>query len=479
MKFNKILKQKKRNPSATNLAGGQAFEQSNRAELVTMLLTSFLDDQYYRTGNDTAKRIRALVNEIPDKEFVAKAALYARNEAGMRSVSHLVAGELAHSVKGQEWTKRFLEKVVYRVDDVLEILAYTLAVHGKPIPNSMKKGLGKALARFDKYQLAKYRKSSAELKLVDAVNLLHPPHTGAIGQLVNGELAPANTWETNLTRAGQEASSETEKQTNKARAWADLIRGKKIGYFALLRNLRNILEQAPGLTDETVKLLTDETLIRKSKVLPFRFRTALDALEQADLDRSLRQKVVSALSLAVDTSLANAPRFDGRTLIALDCSGSMIGKTIKIGSLFASVLYKTNDADLMLFSGDAKWLPVNSDDATLTIAQRLEEKAQWGGTNFHCIFQRARQPYDRIVILSDMQAWMGYYCPSDAFDRYVKKVGRRPKVYSFDLAGYGSLQFPERDVYAMAGFSDKTMETMGFLEQEKNTLIREIETIQI
>ena len=352
MKFNKILKKQRRNPSTHNLAGGQAFELSKRAELVTILLTSFLDNKYYRTGNETAKRIRALVNEIPDKEFVAKAALYARNEAGMRSVSHLVAGELAHSVKGKEWTKQFLDRVVYRVDDVLEILSYTMAVHGKPIPNAMKKGLGKALTRFDEYQLAKYRKESAELKLVDAVNLVHPAHTDAIRKLVNGELAPANTWETNLTRAGQEASTEKEKAERKAQAWSELIGQRKIGYFALLRNLRNILEQAPELVDDAVALLTDEDLVRKSKVMPFRFRTALDALEQADLDRRLRQKVVRALSQAVDMSLVNAPRFKGRTLIALDCSGSMMGKPMKIGSLFASVLYKTNDADLMLFSGD-------------------------------------------------------------------------------------------------------------------------------
>ena len=74
---------------------------------------------------------------------------------------------------------------------------------------------------------------------------------------------------------------------------------------------------------------------------------------------------------------------------------------------------------------------------------------------------------------------MGYYCPKDEFDRYVAKVGQRPKIYSFDLAGYGTLQFPEQDVYTMAGFSDKTMETMGFLEEDKSALIREIEKIEL
>lgn len=50
-------------------------------------------------------------------------ALYARREAGMRSVSHLVAGEISHAVKGQEWTQRFSDRVVFCADDVLSILS--------------------------------------------------------------------------------------------------------------------------------------------------------------------------------------------------------------------------------------------------------------------------------------------------------------------------------------------------------------------
>jgi hypothetical protein len=479
MKFNQLLKRNKRLPDTRNLAGGPAHSESQKLELVSIMLTSFLESQFYRSGDETAKRLIALIAQTADKKFVAKAALYARREAGMRSVSHLVAGEIAHSVKGEEWTKRFFERVVFRADDVLEILSYCLAVYGKPLPNALKKGLGQALAGFDDYQLAKYRRDSAELKMVDAVNLVHPPHTQALRRLVEGKLAPADTWEAKLTRAGQEAGSDLEKGERKAKAWTSLVRGKKIGYFALLRNLRNILEQAPELTDEVAKLLANETRIRRSLVLPFRFRTALDVVEKLEASDAGRRTIMRALNKAVDRSLANVPRFKGRTLIALDCSGSMIGRPMKIGSLFASVLYKTNAADLMLFGDDARFESFNVDDATLSIAQRIEEKAQWSGTNFHSIFQRANRAYARIVILSDMQAWLGNHTPRESFDRYAKKVGQRPRIFTFDLAGYGTLQFPERDVYALAGFSDKALETMKFLEEDKHALIREIESINL
>ncbi|MEM7015062.1 MAG: TROVE domain-containing protein, partial [Verrucomicrobiota bacterium] len=383
----------------------------------------------------------------------------------------------AHQVKGQDWTKRFIDRVVCRADDPLEILAYYLAVYGKPLPNALKKGLGSALARFEAYQLAKYRRESASLKLVDAVNLVHPPHTEALAALMNGSLKPANTWETKLTQAGQSAESDQDKSEKKAEAWTDLVRSRKIGYFALLRNLRNILEQAPDLIDDVRQLLVDETLIRKSLVLPFRFLTALDALETSGLRNA--DKLMASISDAVDISLANVPRFEGRTLVAVDTSGSMSGKPIKIASLFASVLYKANDAEVILFSNSAEYATFNKRDTTLTIAKSIQDKANYGGTDFHAIFKKARAGYDRIIILSDMQAWVGYYTPAKTFAAYRKRTGDSPKVFTFDLAGYGTLQFPEKDVYALAGFSDKTMDTLRFLEEDKSALLRQIETIEL
>ncbi|MCB1095543.1 MAG: TROVE domain-containing protein [Verrucomicrobiae bacterium] len=476
MKFNKLL-QRKSKRTTVNLAGGEAYAESPKLKLISMLLTSFLEDKFYRSGNDTVACLRKLANEVGDDRFVAKAALYARHEAGMRSVSHLIAGDLAARVKGAEWTKRFFDRIVRRPDDALEILAYSMAVHGKPLPNALKKGIGAALARFDHYQLEKYCGGSAELKLVDAVNLVHPPHTEALRALMNGTLAPAATWETGLTQAGQNAHSESDKVVRKAAAWTELMRSRKIGYFALLRNRRNILEQAPEATDDVIKLLTDRALIKRSLVLPFRFRTALDAL--ASVPGARNQMVIAALSDAVDLPLHNVPRFDGRTLIAMDCSGSMIGRPMKIGSLFAAVLFKASDADMMLFSGSARYVALNKNDSTLTIASRIEEKAEWSGTNFHAVFDQAKGAYDRVIILSDMQAWIGRHTPKSAFDAYVARSGKRPRIYSFDLAGHGTLQFPEREVYALAGWSDKVLDTLKFLEQDKHALVREIENIEL
>jgi 60 kDa SS-A/Ro ribonucleoprotein len=475
MLFNKNKKQGGAN--TVNLAGGDAFTESTKLELVALMFTSMLQNQYYRSANVTAQRLKELIGKIADKKFVAKAAIYARTEAGMRSVTHLAAGELAASVKGQPWTAKFYDKVVRRPDDALEILAYYLAAYGRPIPNALKKGLGAALARFDEYQVAKYRKTGAEISLVDVVNLVHPPHTEALGKLVKGTLAPAETWETKLTQAGAAAENEDELAELKKEAWEKLIAGRKIGYFALLRNLRNVLTLAPEATDAAIAMLTDETLIRKSLVLPFRFVTALEALQQANLPNA--GDVLAALSEAVDKSLVNVPRFEGKTLIALDGSGSMSGRPIKIGALFAATLAKSNDADLLLFDNTAKYVSLNKRDSTLTLAKWLESQAKGGGTNFHSIFDQATRAYARIIILSDMQGWIGNHAPVASFAKYRQKFAADPRVFSFDLQGYGTLQFPERQIYCLAGFSDKTMETLQYLDSDPKALIKKIEAVEL
>jgi 60 kDa SS-A/Ro ribonucleoprotein len=456
--------------NTVNLAGGAAFTETAKLELASLMLTSTLTDKYYATGNQEAARLKQLIAEQPDKKFVAKAALYARREAGLRSISHLAAAELARSVKGADWTASFFASVVRRPDDALEILSCYLAQYGRPIPNSLKKGLGRALTAFDEYQLAKYRKEQADLSLVDAVNLLHPPVSAALTKLMKGTLPAADTWETKLTQAGADVSA-------KSQAWAELVRSGKIGYFALLRNLRNILEMAPEVTPEVIRLLTNPQLIRQSLVMPFRFTTALEALESSALPQA--SVVMSALSDAVDVALANVPVFAGRTLVALDTSGSMAGRPIKIGALFAATLAKSNGADLMLFSGDAEYLPVNRRDSTLSLAKWIESKAAMSATNFHAIFQRAKGAYDRIILLSDMQGWVGHDAPTKSFEDFKQRTNCDPKVFSFDLNGHGTLMFPQRNVYALAGFSDKTLETLALLDSDPQALIKMIEAVAL
>ncbi len=475
-RFNTPMRAKTR---TENLAGGEAYQESPELHLVSILLTSFIKDQFYRFADETySELVDLIVNHAIDPKFVAKAAIFARNEFGMRTVSHVVAATLAAEVKGKTWTKHAYEKMVRRPDDILEILSFYLSAWGKPIPNSLKKGLAASFQKFDEYQLSKYKKEKAAMSLVDAVNLLHPKGNPGIDALMSGALKPAETWETKLTQAGQQAEDVEDKDSLKREAWRELVISRKIGYFALLRNLRNIVETKDSeLIKAAADMLVQENLIRKSLVLPFRFATAHDEVTRGTSVSAARD-IIIALNKAIDISCKNVPELLGDTLVVLDVSGSMGGRPAQIGSLFAAILCKANNADLMLFSNHAEYRQYNPMDSVLTIANNIRFAA--GGTNFQAIFETANRKYDRIVILSDMQGWMGYYSPSTTtYPTWKKRFNADPFIYSFDLTGYGTLQFPERSIYCLAGFSEKVFDIMKLLEEDKQAMINKIKAVEL
>jgi hypothetical protein len=249
--------------------------------------------------------------------------------------------------------------------------------------------------------------------------------------------------------------------------------------MALLRNLRNIEQTGDEmLIDLACKALGVEKAIRNSKVLPFRFETAMGEIRN--------RKLIMALSHAEEIALANVPHLDGRTAVVVDVSGSMwtpVGKSRTmtcnvLAALFAAALYKSNDCDVMTFDTRARYVSLNPTDSLSTISDKIA-RSGGGGTDFRAIFETLSEAYDRIIILSDMQAWVGYHAPQKELKAYRRKYGSDPHVYSFDLAGYGTMQFPEQKVYALAGFSEKVFDVMALLEQDRNAMVNAIEAVEL
>jgi 60 kDa SS-A/Ro ribonucleoprotein len=132
-------------------------------------------------------------------------------------------------------------------------------------------------------------------------------------------------------------------------------------------------------------------------------------------------------------ALGNVPELPGSTLVALDTSDSMVSAPVnrrapgarrgsaaevvitasEVGALFAASLVKRCGAELIVFSESALYVNLNLADSLLTMSQRIPFAS--GGTNFHAIFLAAARAYDRIVIISDMQGWIGYHTPAQEF----------------------------------------------------------------
>ena len=461
-----------------NLAGGEAFSLEPEMELTLNVLTSFVKESFYLSEREGLKKTRDVISRA-DPTFLPKLALYARHKIGMRTISHVLAAELA--TKRFNGKKDFYRDIVKRPDDMFEIIAYykrfcKKAGGGKKLflNNSLKRGFAEAFSKFDGYQLAKYRGEGKEIKLVDLVNLLHPKAVGrnadALAKLVKGELKSTETWEAKLSKTGQDAGNEEDLKSLKKSAWMDLLSNKKIGYFALLRNLRNIITQAPEAIPLACEMLTDERLIESSLVMPFRFSTAYDELTK--IYPSGSQPIIQALHDATSKSCKNVPRFTGKTVVAVDISGSMRGQPSDIASLFGAILTKSNNADLIKFGTKATYVSYNQFDTIYTIRDYLKYGNH--NTDFKPVFRLLDKKYDRIIILSDMQGWVDRESPKRVFEMYCEKFECKPFVYSWDLKGYGTTQLPEDQIFLLAGFSDKVFDVMRLLETDKNALYNEI-----
>jgi len=489
-----------------NLAGGEAFSVSPELEFAALCLTTCLKDQFYRSAADTHRQMLRLMETIRDKKFIAQTGIFARNEFGMRSVTHVIAGELPNLVKDQNWVKHAINKTVRRADDITEIMAYWFHRNGKhkgggvPVPNSLKRGLAMSFDKFDGYQLAKYRAAGKEVSLIDVVNLVRPRPTeknaDALKALVTDDLRSSTTWESKISAAGQGTKDETVVAKRKADAWEQLVLSGKIGYFALLRNLRNIVEQADRkVLDAALELLVDPKRIKSSLVLPFRYLTAYYTLMEAGVPA----KVLGAVSDAVSIALNNVPEFDGDTLVILDRSGSMGGGNQRlkggsyywgrdkgigsdpwdIGAMFAAALARTNEADVLLFSSQGKYVTINPRSDIFGVIESLEKYRDGQGTDFKRMIETINKPYDRIVILSDEQGWVGYRAPTKELAEYKRKYNCNPAVYSLDLQGYGTLMFPERSVYTLAGWSDKVFDIMKMFGEDPNALVNTIKRVKL
>jgi len=447
-KFN----QTKPTNKTTNLAGGKAFKMDARSELTHAVLTTFLEDKFYESGNDRIDRIKELV-ALNKPEFVANLAFVARTEFHLRSVSHLLLGELAKVHKGDDLVKRAIVACAIRPDDLIEIFAYL----GKPLPKQVKRGIRNALYKFNRYQLAKYKAEGKKYSMIDLFNVVHPKaqfandeQKQAWSDLMNGDLISTDTWESKLSK------------NPSAKAFEDLILENKMGYMAVLRNLNNFDKY--GISKEAQDLviakLVDPEEIRKSKQLPFRFYNAYKNV-------SNNRVFLDAISEAMDLSVSNVPNLGGKTLIAIDTSGSMSG-CIDKASVFGATLMKANvGADVILYDTRVGELVKSSRIPVVDLTESIIKSAMGGGTQTSLVFEYAQLngvKYDRIIIISDSESW-NEHSVQHSYNLYKTYAKNDPFVYAIDIEGYGSSDIIGSKVKHLAGWSDRLLDFISAFEK--------------
>jgi 60 kDa SS-A/Ro ribonucleoprotein len=303
VKLNKIVR-------AFTYEGAPGKRFTPETELKRALMNCLLwEDQFYEDGVAIADRIKTLVPQV-EPAMVAALAIAAREQMKLRHAPLLVAREMARHEKHRVLVADTLARVIQRPDEMTELLAiYWADALGpmqqrkrQPVSAQIKKGLARALTKFDAYQLAKYDRDGA-VRIRDVLFLVHAKPKDATQekvwkQLVDGELVAPDTWEV-LLSSGKDKRDTFER----------LIAEKKLGGLALLRNLR--LMQKAEVPRKTIADAIDA--MRTDRILPYRFITA--ARYAPDLEPELEAAMLK--------SVKGYARLSGRTRLLIDVSGSM------------------------------------------------------------------------------------------------------------------------------------------------------------
>jgi hypothetical protein len=487
-----------------NYEGDIAYKMSPKLELYATTCCASLQNKFYEEASDTIERLRSLVGKVPP-EFVAKLAVYTREQMYLRSVPLVLAVEMAKKHKGK-LIGDMVSRIIQRADEITEILGYYQEANKREgdkklnkLSKQIQKGIARAFNKFDGYQFAKYNRAGA-IKLRDALFLSHAKpkdkeQEALFKKIVDDNLDIPYTWEVELSTA-------KEKGKTKKQVWEQLIDSKKVGYMALLRNLRNILSEDVSVLHikKVADYIASKEAVKKSKQLPFRF---LSAYKMIQGNKSVNTGLfLEALEKAVKHSAENISGFDENTsvLVACDVSGSMtmsMGRRgitqyydigLVLGMLLQSRCKKTITG---IFGTDwkVKHLPKDSILQNVESLDTLSNEVGWS-TNGYKILDyvvKNKVMVDKLMVFTDMELWNddsdflyeGERGLMPKLWNQYKKINPTAKLYLFDLAGYGETPLRvEGDVYFIAGWSDKIFNILEAIDKGSSA-VKEIEKLEI
>lgn len=486
---------RRRSPRIRTHEGGEGRTVPAELELALRAFTTNFHDKFYETSVEQLEQMYALVKKARPR-FVEQLAIVARREFNMRSSP---AALLAmYTLKHGQPDEYVIENVFYRGDEIGDYLGTVAALsnNGKVIPSAARFTRKVLQSQINERKALRYARTGRDWSLAKAIMISHAradaaPKQVAIFNFVRWwnelgsqkmawasldvserEMLPLIAKAVEGTEDGSEVS--WERQRSKGADWSDLI--GNMGYMALLRNLRNFLEEIPATNTDVweniVRRIGDSEEVHRSQQFPFRFLSAYNAISQG-VSNKWTHRLRAALEDATDASVQNMPEFQGRSLFIADNSGSMdFGVSeksqmtyLQIANLFAAAMYTRNtDSTVVQFASNAGVVKnLSPNDGVFGSLKKFPYAGKYGyGTNLRAAFGTVDiKDYDNIFIFSDMQI-------HDEVSRTLK--GYKGTVYSVNLAAYTpQLDLRGTKFFEVGGWSDATLAVLGKLSNRNLT----------
>lgn len=419
------------------------FEQLERTVNSCLLW----EDNFYEDGISVSDRITGLMDKVT-KDEAEKLVRQSKFDNKLRHTPLLL---LCCMAKNKQLTKELVSDVITRVDDMAELLSLYWKDGKKPLPKQMVKGMQIAFSKFDEYQFGKYKGNSKELKLRDVIRIVRPKpqndeQSSLWKKIVSNTLAIPDTWEVELS-----------KSTDKKSSWERLLKEKRLGALAMLRNVRN-MDNAGVMHSDILEGLKDTNM---SKVLPFQIMASarMNPFAEEVLDGKLLE------------STSCMQKLEGHTLVMVDVSYSMSGRLSSKSDMVRLDAAKTMAIILREICESCSIFKFNK-VSTEVPARRSFALADAigctdGGTNIYSSTKTAFEKVsrntivDRVVIITDEQDNYGH--------DYENAHTLANRGYIINIAPYQNgvmYQKNSRWVH-VNGFSENVVRFISVLEDEK------------
>jgi 60 kDa SS-A/Ro ribonucleoprotein len=375
--------------------GARACHINPELQLRRSVMSCLLfESNFYESGVEISERIKSLI-PLVDPKICGKIAVEAREKAGLRHVPLLILREMARLTTHKRYVSRGLQRVITRPDQLTDFLALYLSTNDgkKTLTAKVKDGLARAFIKFNEYELRKHAHDDRAVKLKDVMFLCHPKPKDAEQEamwkrLIAGELAPVDTWETQLSAGA-----------DKKETFERLMKEKKLGPLAFVRNLRNMHEA--GVAREDIRDYANH--IDVSKVFPWQFIAAAKFAPWYEQE----------LETCMLRSLVGRPKLLGKTILLIDHSGSMGSKLSTKGEMtysdaacgVAMMLRELcDDVNIYSFSHQTVFIPSRHGFA---LRDAIRGSQTMGGTYLGQSIKNVadhEKSWDRLIVITDEQS---------------------------------------------------------------------------
>jgi 60 kDa SS-A/Ro ribonucleoprotein len=381
---------KRARTTARTHEGAPSITVGAKEQLARTVMSCMLwEDTFYEDGVSIADRIVDLIPKVKSDDAY-QIALDARNKSKLRHVPLLVARTMANIKGHKAFVGKLLPEIIQRPDELTEFLSIYWKEKRQPLSSQVKKGLAEAFKKFSEYHLAKYNRNET-VKLKDVLFLTHPKPKDQEQQdlwdrLVKGTIATPDTWEVELSAKGNNSDS-----------WERLLKEKKLGGLALIRNLRNMEEKS--VSKQLIKTAIAE--MKVDKILPYRFIAA--ARYAPAFEPELEQAMYRAI--------AEMQKLKGKTKLLVDISGSMeanlsaksdMSRIDAACGLAILARELCDDVEIYAFSDHTKLIPSRRGFA---LRDAINISQPHNGTMLGAaIIHAQRTDANRIIVLTDEQS---------------------------------------------------------------------------